>query len=55
VIRSEKLNDEVRDVLNAVSAELSNGSVTELVRQVVIAGQDVATVARRFLTSNDLL
>jgi osmoprotectant transport system substrate-binding protein len=55
VIRSEKLNDEVRDVLNAVSAELSNGAVTELVRQVVIDGEDVPTVAGRFLTSNDLL
>jgi osmoprotectant transport system substrate-binding protein len=55
VIRSEKLNDEVRGVLNAVSAELSNGTVTELVRQVVIDGEDVPTVARRFLTSNDLL
>jgi osmoprotectant transport system substrate-binding protein len=54
VIRSEELNDEVRDVLNAVSAELSNGAVTELVRQVVIDGEDVPTVARRFLTSHDL-
>jgi osmoprotectant transport system substrate-binding protein len=54
VIRSEELNDEVRDVLNAVSAELSSYTVTELVRQVVIEGEDVPTVARRFLTSNDL-
>jgi hypothetical protein len=29
--------------------------VTELVRQVVIDGEDVPTVARRFLTLNDLL
>jgi len=55
VIRSEKLTHEVRDALNAVSAELSNGTVTELVRQVVIDGEDVPTVARRFLASNDLL
>jgi osmoprotectant transport system substrate-binding protein len=55
VIRSEELNDEVRDVLNAVSAELSSYTMTELVRQVVIDGEDVASVARRFLTSNDLL
>jgi osmoprotectant transport system substrate-binding protein len=55
VVRSEKLNDEVRGVLNAVSAELSNDTVTELVRQVVIDGEDVPAVARRFLTSNDLL
>jgi osmoprotectant transport system substrate-binding protein len=55
VIRSEELNDEVRDVLNAVSAELSSYTMTELVRQVVIDGQDIPSVARRFLTSNDLL
>jgi osmoprotectant transport system substrate-binding protein len=55
VIRSEELNDEVRGLLDAVSAELSNDTVTELVREVVIDGEDVPTVARRFLTSKDLL
>jgi osmoprotectant transport system substrate-binding protein len=55
VIRSEKLNDEVRRLLDAVSARLSTQEMTELVGQVVIEGHDVATVAAGFLTANDLL
>jgi osmoprotectant transport system substrate-binding protein len=55
VIRSEMLNDEVRRLLDAVSARLSSETMTELVGRVVIDGQDVATVATGFLTSNNLL
>ena len=55
VIRSEKLNDEVRALLDAVSARLSTEEMTNLVGQVVIDGQDVATVARASLTRNGLL
>jgi osmoprotectant transport system substrate-binding protein len=55
VIRSEKLNDEVRALLDAVSAELSTETITELVGRVVIDGEDVADVARRFLAANDLV
>jgi osmoprotectant transport system substrate-binding protein len=55
VIRSVTLNDEVRGLLDAVSAELSSEEVTELVGQVVIDGENVPTVARRFLIANDLL
>jgi osmoprotectant transport system substrate-binding protein len=55
VVRSEVLNDEVRSLLDAVSARLSSEEMTELVGQVVIEGRDVATVATGFLTSNDLL
>jgi osmoprotectant transport system substrate-binding protein len=55
VIRSEKLNDEVQKLLDAVSARLSTQEMTELVGQVVIEGHDVATVAAGYLTSNDLL
>jgi len=55
LIRSEKLNVEVRAVLDAVSARLSTEKVTELVGNVVIDGQDVATVANGFLTANGLL
>ena len=55
VIRSDKLNDEIRGLLDAVSARLSNDTLTELVRQVVIDGQQVPTVARRYLSSNGLL
>ena len=55
VIRSEMLNDEVRALLDAVSAQLSTEEMTDLVGRVVIDGQDVATVATGFLTSNGLL
>ena len=55
VIRSEMLNDEVRTLLDAVSARLSTEEMTDLVGHVVIDGQDVATVATGFLTSNGLL
>jgi osmoprotectant transport system substrate-binding protein len=54
VIRSGVLNDEVRGLLDAVSARLSTAAMTELVGRVVIDGQDVATVANEFLASNDL-
>jgi osmoprotectant transport system substrate-binding protein len=55
VIRSEKLDDEVRMLLDAVSAQLTTEKVTDLVGKVVIDGQDVASVARAFLVSNGLL
>jgi osmoprotectant transport system substrate-binding protein len=55
VIRTEKLNDEVRRLLDAVSARLSSDAVTELVGKIVIDGQDVASVATAFLTANGLL
>ena len=55
VIRSEKLNDEVRRLLDAVSARLSTKKMTELVGRVVIDGQSVVTVATGFLNATDLL
>jgi osmoprotectant transport system substrate-binding protein len=55
VIRTEKLNDEVRRLLDGVSARLSNDIVTDLVRKVVIDGQGVAAVAAAFLTANGLV
>ena len=55
VIRSDKLNDEVRGLLDAVSARLSTENVTELVGKVVIDGQSVAAVSREFLAGNGLL
>jgi len=54
VIRSVKLDDEVRGLLDAVSARLSTKTVTELVGRVVIDGQSVAAVARAFLAANRL-
>lgn len=55
VIRSDKLDDEVTALLDAVSARLSNEAVTELVGQVVIQREDVDAVAERSLISNGLL
>jgi osmoprotectant transport system substrate-binding protein len=55
VIRTEKLTDEVRQLLDAVSARLTSENVTDLVGRVAIDGQDVATVAREFLTAYGLL
>jgi osmoprotectant transport system substrate-binding protein len=55
VIRSEKLNPEVRGLLDAVSAPLSSDNMTGLIRKVAIDGQTVAAVARGFLATNGLL
>jgi osmoprotectant transport system substrate-binding protein len=55
VIRTEKLNNEIRGLLDAVSARLTTEEMTELVGQVVIDGRHVATVATGFLTRNGLL
>ena len=55
VIRSEKLNDEVRTLLDAVSARLSTEALTELVGKVVIHKGGTAAVAREFLTAHGLL
>lgn len=54
VIRSDRLNSEVRRLLDAVSAQLSTENVTELVGKVVINGRSMGTVARRFLAANGL-
>ena len=55
LIRSEKLNDEVRSLLDGVSERLSTENVTELVGKVVIDRQGVAAVAKEFLIANGLL
>jgi osmoprotectant transport system substrate-binding protein len=55
VIRTEKLNREIGELLDAVSAKLTTENVTTLVGKVVIDGQDVPSVARGFLTANDLI
>jgi len=55
VIRTEKLNDEIGGLLDDVSAKLTTENVTTLVGKVVIDGQDVATVAKDFLTANGLI
>jgi osmoprotectant transport system substrate-binding protein len=55
VIRTEKLNHEIGGLLDAVSAKLTTENVTTLVGKVVIDGQDVPSVAKDFLTANDLI
>jgi osmoprotectant transport system substrate-binding protein len=55
VIRTEKLNDEIRAALDEVSARLTTDNVTTLVGRVAVDGEDVASVARDFLAANDLL
>ena len=55
VIRTEKLNAEIRGALDAVSAALTTERVTTLVGKVVVRGQDVETVARDFLVANGLV
>jgi osmoprotectant transport system substrate-binding protein len=55
VIRTQKLNDEVRRLLDRVSARLSSDTVTELVGKVVIDGQDVGAVAKTFLAAHGLV
>jgi osmoprotectant transport system substrate-binding protein len=55
VIRTEALDDQVRRLLDAVSARLSSDTVTKLVGKIVIDEQDVAAVAKAFLAANSLL
>ena len=55
VIRTAKLDPEVRSLLDAVSARLSSQDVTALVGRVVIDGQSVGAVAREYLAANGLL
>ena len=55
VIRTDKLNAEVRSLLDGVSAKLTTDNVTRLVGRVVLDGQDIPTVAKEFLSANDLI
>jgi osmoprotectant transport system substrate-binding protein len=52
VVRSDKLNDEVRGLLDAVSIRLSTENMTALVGKVVIDGKSVQAVAGEFLAEN---
>lgn len=55
VIRTAVLNDEVRRLLDGVSAALTTEKVTALIGKVVLDGQDVPAVATAFLRANNLL
>jgi osmoprotectant transport system substrate-binding protein len=52
VIRSDKLGDGVRMVLDEVSALLTTDIVTTLVGEVALEGKDIAGVAEEFLLAN---
>jgi osmoprotectant transport system substrate-binding protein len=55
VIRTAVLNDEIRRLLDRVSARLTTDNVTTLVGEVVQGGEDVPNVAHAFLIANRLL
>jgi len=55
VIRSDKVDADVRRALDSVSAVLTTQNVTTLVGSVVIDGQSVAAAARAFLIAEGLL
>jgi len=55
VIRTAVLDDQVRRVLDGVSAALTTDNVTALIGKVVLDGQNIPDVARTFLRANHLL
>ena len=55
VIRTDKLNEQIRSLLDAVSAKLTSDEMTDLVGQVVIDGKTLNNVAADFLSRNGLL
>ncbi|HJP65234.1 MAG TPA: ABC transporter substrate-binding protein [Actinomycetota bacterium] len=55
LIRKDKLNDEVEGLLGDVTNALTTDGMLELVGKVQVDKEDVATVARDFLTQQGLL
>ena len=55
VVRNDVLNDEITELLNAVSAELTTENITELNGRVEIDKEDPSTVAEDFLSEAGLL
>ena len=55
LIRTDVLNDEITSLLNAVTAKLTTDGMLELVGRVQVDKEDVAAVAKDFLTKNGLL
>jgi osmoprotectant transport system substrate-binding protein len=55
VVRDEVLNDEIRSLLNSVSAKLTTENITELNAEVEIDNKDPADVAQAFLEEEGLL
>jgi osmoprotectant transport system substrate-binding protein len=55
IIRTEVVNQEITNLLNAVSAKLNTQNIIELNKRVEIDKEDAADVAREFLEQNQLL
>lgn len=55
VVRTEVLDDEIEDLVNAVSATLTTENITELNGRVEIGGQDPADVANAHLVEAGLI
>lgn len=55
IIRTDKLTDEVRELLNAVSDSLTTSGITRLNAQVELNNEDPEDVAREHLESEGLL
>src|SRR5438093_4111004 len=55
VVRTEVLNDEIKTLLNAISAKLTTENIMPLIGQVTEQKQDVASVAKGFLDQQGLV
>jgi osmoprotectant transport system substrate-binding protein len=55
LVRTDKLNDEIASLLNAVTAKLTTDGMLDLVGKVQVEHEDVADVAKAFLQSQGLL
>ena len=54
LIRSSKVNGDVEESLNEVSQALTTEELTEYLAKVAVDKQDTATVAKEFLSANDI-
>lgn len=55
VVNSEVVTDEIRELLNKVSAALTTANITELNARVEVDNEDPADVAKDFLEQEDLV
>lgn len=55
LVRKDKLNDTVEQVLNDISAELDTKTLTELVRRIDVEHENAAAVAKDFLSGSGLV
>lgn len=55
VVNEQALNEEIAELLNSVSEQLTTENITELNGRVEVDKQEPADVARGFLTEHDLL